>query len=155
MEVIDTLGFLLGRWKVSRSIEDHLHGIRGFFEGTVLLTESASAGGAHPHTRARYEEAGELYFGSHIGHAHRSLDYHRLGEVAVMLHFPDGRPFVDLDLRSGAWQSEHRCRDDRYQIATLVRSLNLVQERWRVQGPTKRYDAVTALTRSTERDPWR
>lgn len=150
MEVLDTLGFLLGRWKVSRSIEDHLNSIRGSFEGTARLTGVPFDGNPYPQTRARYEEAGEVSFGSHVGAARRSLDYHRMDDVAVMLHFSDGRPFVDLDLRTGAWQSRHLCGDDRYQIATLVMSRNVVQERWRVQGPTKDYDAVTTLTRSTE-----
>jgi hypothetical protein len=67
--------------------------------------------------------------------------------MTVMVYFTDGRPFVDLDLRTGAWQSNHLCGDDRYEIATFVRSRNIVQERWGVQGPTTDYDAVTTLLR--------
>jgi hypothetical protein len=147
MEIVDTLGFLLGTWRVSRSIEDHQSRIRGSFEGTAALTEPPSGCNFSLGARARYDEEGELHFGTHMGQAYRSLEYMRLDDVTVMLYFTDGRPFVDLDLSTGAWQSNHLCGDDRYEIATLVRSRNIVQERWRVQGPTTNYDAVTTLMR--------
>lgn len=97
--------------------------------------------------RARYDEQGELHFGAHVGPASRRLGYTRLSTGAAMLHFVDGRPFVDLDLRSGAWRSAHSCGDDLYEIATIVRSSAVVQENWRVTGPGKGYDAVTTLVR--------
>jgi hypothetical protein len=97
--------------------------------------------------RARYDEAGELCFGTHMGQARRSLEYTRLDNATVMLNFPDGRPFIDLDLSTGAWQSNHLCGADRHEITTLVRSRHVVQERWWVCGPTTDYDAVTTLMR--------
>lgn len=50
-------------------------------------------------------------------------------------------------ISTGAWQSNHLCGDDRYEMATLVRSRNIVQERWRVRGPITNYEAITIHTR--------
>ena len=145
--IVDTLGFLLGTWRIARSIEDHQTGTRGSFEGTATLTEAPIGCKATLEARAHYDEAGELRFGTYTGQAHRSLEYRQLHDVTVMLYFADGRPFVDLDLSTGAWQSNHLCGDDRYEIATLLRSRNIVQERWRVQGPMTNYEAITIHTR--------
>ena len=46
-----------------------------------------------------------------------------------MLYFADGRPFADLDRNTGTSQSNRICDDDRCEIATLVRSRNIEQER--------------------------
>lgn len=147
MEIMDTLGFLLGTWQVDRSIEDHQSGTQGSFEGTATFTEAAFGSDTHTEGRARYEESGELHFGDHVGQTHRGLDYVRSDTATVALLFTDGRPFVDLDLSAGAWQSTHLCGDDRYEITTHVRSADLIEERWWVAGPTKDYEAVTILTR--------
>src|SRR5690242_19053531 len=37
MDVADTFGFLLGAWRVNRSIEDRMAGLTGSFEGSALL----------------------------------------------------------------------------------------------------------------------
>ena len=138
MQISDTLAFLLGTWDISRTILDHRSGKRGLFSGRGVL---AGAG------RARYDEEGELSFGAHRGPASRHLEYARLDSAAAFLYFSNGRPFVDLDLRTGAWRSIHDCVDDRYEIQTVVRSDRTMQEYWRVTGPDTSYDAVTTLTR--------
>jgi hypothetical protein len=171
MQIADTLGFLLGEWQVTRSIDDRRQGVTGWFEGTASFEGTAwfegtasfegtawfgetpdgdqapPGRGGGPGSRARYLESGELHLGSHTGLARRRLECRRLHDLAVMLHFSDGRPFVDLDLRSGAWRSDYLCGEDRYQLSTVVHSRDVVRERWRVEGPTKDYEAVTTLTR--------
>ena len=64
-----------------------------------------------------------------------------------MLYRPGRQPYVDLDLTGGAWDAVHPCGADRYEISTVVRSPDVVQEYWRVQGPEKDYTAVTTLRR--------
>jgi len=54
----------------------------------------------------------------------------RLEDATVMLYFTDRRPFIDLDLITGASHRSHLCGDDCYEIATFVRSHNVVQEYW-------------------------
>lgn len=141
------MGFLLGQWTLSRSIEDHRSGNRGSFVGTAALVEADPGSGSVITDQARYDESGELRFRARTSHACRSLIYTRVNEAAVMLHFADGRPFVDLDLTSGPWTSIHDCGEDVYELETTALSQELVRERWRVRGPNKDYDAITTLTR--------
>lgn len=143
MEVADTLTFLLGAWRLDRSIEDHRSGTRGTFSGHATLMQPD----ARADPRASYEERGQLRFGAHAGEARRCLDYRGQEGGVVLVHFCDGRPFVELDLRQGSCRRVHPCGTDRYEITTVVRSETTVEERWRVRGPEKDYAAVTAWTR--------
>jgi hypothetical protein len=142
MEIPDTFGFLLGMWDVSRSYTDHRSGTTTSFHGQAVLAVDAAGPG-----RARYEETGQLCLGSHQGPASRSLEYDRRPDGTVLLYRPGRQPYVDLDLSTGAWHACHPCGADRYQISTVVRSPDFVQEYWRVQGPDKDYTAVTSLHR--------
>jgi hypothetical protein len=146
---VDTFGFLLGSWALDRSIEDHRSGIKGWFRGTATLTlrEQQPVPRGAPRPGARYEELGELSFGSALGPAVRILDYLRIDATAVRVSFTDGRPFLDLNLETGAWQGDHRCGEDRHELATFVRSPDVIEECWRVRGPATAYDAATVLRR--------
>lgn len=147
MEIVDTFEFLLGTWQVKRSIEDYRDTTRGHFEGIATCTELPSSTERGLGSLARYDEDGELHFGEHRGPARRRLEYRSQKGGSVALYFSDGRAFVDLDLCSGEWHASHLCGDDQYTIFTLVSSPDVVEERWSVHGPTKRYEAVTTLTR--------
>ncbi len=149
MQTADTLAFLLGTWALNRTIEDHRTTTSGLFEGQASVADLAAAGACSACQRARYEESGELRFGTRVTRASRSLLYARLDDASVMLHFADGRPFVPLDLRSGEWHSVHHCGDDLYELDTTVHSPSVIQERWRVTGPSKDYVALTTLTRAS------
>jgi hypothetical protein len=143
MEIADTLGFLLGTWDLSRSYTDHRSGTTVAFRGLAVLATDAAAGT----DQAQYEETGRICLGSHQGTARRNLEYVPRPGGAVMLYRPGRQPYVDLDLTSGAWDAIHLCGADRYEISTVVRSCDVVQEYWCVQGPDKDYTAVTTLHR--------
>lgn len=147
VEVDDTLEFLLGTWALTRSIEDLGSGARGLFVATAAVVATQRAEAAGVVRRARYGESGVLRVGSYAGTASRRLDYARGGAGAVTVSFPGGAEFLELDLRSGRSRGVHCCGSDRYEIVTTVRSPSVVEERWRVRGSSKRYDAVTTLTR--------
>jgi hypothetical protein len=115
------------------------------FTGTARWTEHRSE---IPHARlARLAEVGELVAGPHRGDARRALDYVQTDRRGVSIAFLDGRPFVDLDLAPGRWRAVHRCGRDDYEISTVAVGPDHLEERWRVRGPTKQYDATTRLTR--------
>jgi hypothetical protein len=143
VEIADTLGFLLGTWDLSRSYADHRSGTTAAFHGQAVLATDPAGGP----DRARYEETGRMSLGSHEGMARRSLEYVRQPGGAVMLYRPGRQPYVDLDLASGTWDAAHPCGADRCEVSTVVRSRDVVQEYWRVQGPDKDYTAVTTLRR--------
>jgi Family of unknown function (DUF6314) len=148
MLIADTLGFLLGRWDVSRSYTDHRGGTHGSFEGQAVLALTEPDDTTAALARARYEETGQLRLGSHEGPANRGLEYARRADGTLMLYRPGGEPFVELDLTSGAWHASHPCGEDRYEISTVVESPDIVREYWRVTGPAKDYSAVTTLRRA-------
>jgi hypothetical protein len=147
VEIVDAVGFLLGNWWLSRSIEDHQLGIHASFQGTAELFEDEPGSSSVIGGRAHYEEKGDLHYGSYRGPASRKLEYVRSDHATAMLYFADGRPFVDLDLRNGTWRSSHLCGHDHYEISTLIRSSTIVSESWRVWGPSTNYEAATTFTR--------
>jgi hypothetical protein len=147
LRIADTLTFLLGVWDVDRSIDDRRSGTQGTFSGKASLAETGAGNGAAVPERAHYEETGDLLFGSYRGPARRTLEYVRLDGGAALLCFADGRPFIDLDLCDGACDRTHDCGPDLYEIGTVVISDDVVEQHWRVRGPSKDYTAVTTLTR--------
>ena len=118
----------------------------GTFEGRAVLVVTRPGGAAGP-ALARYDETGEMCLGSYRNPASRTMEYARRADGTVMLYRSGGQPYVDLDLTTGAWQATHPCGADQYDISTVVRSPDLVQEYWRVHGATKDYTAVTTLRR--------
>jgi Family of unknown function (DUF6314) len=143
----ETLAFLLGTWDLERVIEDYRSRTDGLFRGSGTLVQNEAASAESRRESALYQESGELRFGSQLTRASRTLLYERLPDASVLLRFADGKPFVDLNLESGEWRGLHHCVDDLYEMTTTVRSARVVEERWRVTGPSKDYLAVTTLTR--------
>jgi hypothetical protein len=68
-QIADTLGFLLGTWQVTRSIDDRRAGVHGSFHGTAVLAGAPGADLSAPGARARYTETGTLRYGTHTGPA--------------------------------------------------------------------------------------
>lgn len=147
MDVDNTLVFLLGRWSIHRSLV-HGGGACGTFTGVGVLAARPCSDVSPRRRWAHYEETGNLRFGTYSGSATRQLDYAAGPEGrSVAISFCDGRPYIDLDLTAGSWTARHPCAADLYEISTRVISSDLVEECWRVRGPTKSYDAVTTMTR--------
>jgi len=144
--VASTIDGLLGTWAVARTIEDHRTSTRGTFVGTATINPLDADDDPAVVRRARYVEDGELCFGSHVGPASRALTYEELAEGVLRLRFEDGRPFVEVDLSSGAWEGVHPCGEDVYAITMVVHSPERREELWVVRGPAKDYDAHTVLS---------
>lgn len=141
VRVDDTLGFLLGEWSLERHLHDRLSGERAVFTGTASVTRLRG-----PEGSASYEERGRLRCGAHDGEATRVLELARRG-AAVLARFADGRPFVEIDLRTGRAACVHLCGGDRYELSFAVLAPDELEERWRVEGPETAYVARTVLRR--------
>jgi hypothetical protein len=142
MRVTNTLAFAAGDWRIERVLEDHRSGTEGRFTGRAALTGPDLPGGP-----LEYLETGELHFGTHTGPATRALRYQGLPDGTVDVRFADGHHFYRLDLRSGRCMAVHQCGADRYEITYLVLGDDQMEERWRVRGPDKDYQATATLTR--------
>jgi hypothetical protein len=147
MDAAETMQYLRGTWRARRDVSDHRSGEHSVFVGTATFTPSRRARG----TVLRFEEFGEMRLGDYHGPSSRLLDYVEADGRAT-IEFTDGRHFIDLDLADGESRDIHLCGLDRYEITTVARSADLIEERWRVVGPEKDYEAVTTLERVTD-DP--
>ena len=147
---MDTLDILLGNWRLERSIEDRRAEVTGSFTGVASLTCTAPAGGSSGR-RATYRETGRLSFGRYRGPAARGLEYVEQPDGTVLLCFTDGRPYIEVDLRTGACARVHDCGADRYEIRFDVLADGVLEERWLVRGPSKDYESLTTLTRDQRR----
>lgn len=139
--VVDLGRFLRGAWRIERDI---LAAGRpaGRFTGSGRFEPDAEIAG-----RLRYVEHGTLQLGDHTGPASRDLGYVVSGPTAQVV-FDDGRPFHDLDLRTGVHEVEHPCRADRYHGRFEVLSLDRWRHTWTVIGPAKDHRIVTVLRRA-------
>ena len=145
LHIADTLAFLLGDWALERTLTDHRAGADGRFEGTARLRPFGGREAAG--RRARYEERGRLRYRDLQTSASRTLDYRATGAGAVAVSFADGRPFFELDLRTGTCRATHPCGDDVYELEFELVGDALLRERWRVTGPAKDYEATTTWRR--------
>lgn len=147
MVIDDTLNFLCGSWQIEREIDDELTGARSQFIGVADIVPVEIPPPSSVIASALYLEHGTLTVGTHKGPAARRLEMHRNSSDGVDLFFQDGRLFVELNLRVGHWESSHQCANDCYRMATTVQSSELLEERWFVTGPAKRYRAATIMKR--------
>ena len=147
MRVTDTLAFAAGHWRIERVLADHRSGTQGRFTGSATLSEPVPSQPDEPWPALCYLETGELRFGTHSGPATRTLRYQGRPDGTVDVRFADGRLFYRLDLRSGRCEAVHQCGADRYEITYLALSEDAAEERWRVHGPSKDYQATATLIR--------
>lgn len=149
--------FLLGRWQLSRSLEDLNSGAAGGLAGVVTFTpvipgeDDGEAMVDHPASSLRganggvlrQREEGRLRWSApdgtlYTGPAARSYFLLPTSEPDAMdVRFDDGRPFHRLDLGTGRWQTVHHCSADSYDLDFAVESADLLTYRWGVTGPAK------------------
>ncbi|MFE0380129.1 DUF6314 family protein [Streptomyces inhibens] len=129
--VPDVAGYLAGRWSIERTVYDLRAGSEGSFRGTAEFRPDA-AGDALLHV-----EEGRLTWGGTVYPAHRTLRLRPRPDGTAEIDFADGRPFHDLDLRTGRWTAVHPCSEDRYEGTFTAVAADAWHLRWRVTGPVK------------------
>ncbi|MFD7664523.1 DUF6314 family protein [Streptomyces sp. NPDC059788] len=134
--VPDTAEFLAGWWTVDRTVLDVRTGTQGTFRGTAHFRPEGPGDGAAPGVLLHVEE-GELTWNGATTPATRTLRLCPRPDGTADVTFADGRPFHDLDLRTGHWTTRHPCAADLYQGEFTVVSPGEWHLRWRVGGPAK------------------
>ncbi|WP_326692451.1 MULTISPECIES: DUF6314 family protein [unclassified Streptomyces] len=133
--VADVVGYLVGRWSVERAVYDRRAGVEGRFLGTADFR--AGAGPHAPEGVVLHEEEGQLTWDGRVYPASRSLRLRPRADGTAEVEFADGRPFHDLDLRTGVWTPVHPCAADRYEGTFVACSADEWHLEWRVSGPAK------------------
>ncbi|ATL26397.1 DUF6314 family protein [Streptomyces formicae] len=142
--VPDALVHLAGTWHVERTVRDLADGSEGHFSGTVRFTPlpAPDEGGLLHH------ESGTFTWHGTARPAERTLRF-LPGEVpgTARVEFADGRPFHDLDLRTGRHTADHPCAADLYRGDFEVADEDHWRTRWRVGGPAKDLLLITEYVR--------
>ncbi|MEU3618571.1 DUF6314 family protein [Streptomyces sp. NPDC006872] len=129
--VPDVLAYLAGSWRVTRSVRDRASGDEGRFDGVTVFGALNGPGLLH-------EESGTFVWLGVARPAERTLRFlpgPTPGTADV--RFADGRPFHDLDLRTGRHIADHPCSADLYRGEFTVRDADRWRTVWRVAGPAK------------------
>ncbi|MFE5868124.1 DUF6314 family protein [Streptomyces roseifaciens] len=129
--VPDAVAYLSGQWTVDRTLLDLDTGAEGAFHGTADF-RPADDGASVLHV-----EDGELSWGGAVNRAGRTLRLVARPDGTAEVLFADGRPFHDLDLRTGHWTTLHPCGRDGYDGTFTVVSPDEWHVQWRTTGPAK------------------
>jgi len=141
--VPDLREFLSGSWSLDRLVTDHARTTIGRFRGKATFRLSGPD--------LLYEETGTLIFGEHRGQAGQTYRYDFPdGDGRALVRFRDGRPFHDLDLSTGHDRPRHACPPDIYDGVFLALGPAAWRTEWKVTGPRKDYDLVTAYSRHAQ-----
>ncbi|MFE7935419.1 DUF6314 family protein [Streptomyces sp. NPDC057456] len=139
--VPDALAYLLGSWRVARSVRDRASGAEGRFTGVKVFGALDEGGLLH-------EESGTFVWLGVPRPAERTLRFlpgPTPGTADV--RFADDRPFHDLDLRAGRHIADHPCSADLYRGEFTVRDADHWRTVWRVAGPAKDLSLTTDYAR--------
>ncbi|MGW6062948.1 DUF6314 family protein [Streptomyces sp. NPDC055189] len=143
--VPDVLAYLAGEWTVDRTAQDLAGNAEGHFTGTTVFTrlDDDDTGGGLLH-----HESGTFVWRGTARPAERTLRFLPGEEPGIaQVTFADGRPFHDLDLRTGRHTADHPCALDLYRGEFEVHDEERWRMRWRVAGPAKDLILTTAYTR--------
>jgi len=141
--VADVLAYLAGSWRVERTVRDLVSGDEGEFSGTTVFGPLENGGLLH-------QESGTFRWQGIPRPAERTLRF-LAGEApgTADVRFADGRPFHDLDLRSGHHVADHPCAADLYRGEFTVLDADHWHTVWRVGGPAKDLVLTTSYVRET------
>ncbi|MEU6355612.1 DUF6314 family protein [Streptomyces sp. NPDC047072] len=129
--VADVLTHLAGSWRTERTVRDLASGDEGEFSGLTVFGQLEGGG-------LLSEESGTFVWQGVPRPAERTLRFlpgPTPGTADV--RFADGRPFHDLDLRTGRHATDHPCAADLYRGEFTVLDADRWRTVWRVGGPTK------------------
>ncbi|MFJ8200507.1 DUF6314 family protein [Streptomyces sp. NPDC096152] len=127
----DVLAHLAGGWRVERTVRDLAGGAEGRFTGTTVFEPLDGGGLLH-------RESGVFVWQGVARPAERTLRFLPADPPGTaQVRFADGRPFHDLDLRSGHHVAHHPCAADRYRGEFTVLDAAHWRTVWRVGGPAK------------------
>ncbi|CAL9600387.1 DUF6314 family protein [Streptomyces pilosus] len=138
--VPEVLTYLVGDWRVERTVRDLASGDRGRFAGAAVLGPLDGGG-------LLYEESGDFTWRGVTRPAVRTLRFLPGPGGTADVRFADGRPFHDLDLATGRYVADHPCSADLYRGEFTVRDADHWRTVWRVRGPAKDLELDTGYAR--------
>ena len=135
--VTDLRAFLMGVWRIVRTVKDARGGQDGGFDGTAVFAPLPDGG-------LLLTESGTMRLGGYTGPAEQTYRYafpDGPGRAEVFRHV--GTPFHHLDLAAGTAEAVHHCGTDLYRGTFRVLGSDEWVVEWVVSGPRKDYHMVT------------
>lgn len=126
----------VGRWALSRRIEDRLTKQEGLFSGEARFDAESA-------TRLRYSEDGELRLGRGQAFRAQRVYFWTFEASEVVVTFDDGRDFHHFVPEGAVDGSDHPCGDDYYTVAYDFNRWPMWRATWTVLGPRKDYTSVS------------
>ncbi|WP_159800898.1 DUF6314 family protein [Arthrobacter zhaoguopingii] len=155
--VPDLRSYLLGTWRVRRSLLNRADSTEGTFTGTLTVQPVTDDGPG-----LSWREEGTVHWpGARLcagrsvppftGPANRQYLLVPGGQGAPWeVLFQDGRPFHRLGLTAGSWRDEHWCSPDTYRVEYTALAQDRLRYQWDVTGPAKDQLLTTELTRESQ-----
>jgi hypothetical protein len=138
--ITDLTAHFAGAWRLAREIVAVDGEPIGTADGEAVFTMEDGV--------LVYRETGRMRLGAYTGPMSRTLLYHPAGGARAAVHFDHGGFFHDLDLSTGAWATDHPCRDDIYRGEYVVLDAGRWRQEWVVTGPAKDHVITTRFTRA-------
>ncbi|GAA5067967.1 DUF6314 family protein [Roseibacterium beibuensis] len=121
------LADLVGRWQLSRVIEDARAGLTGHLEGRAVWRPDGDG--------LRQEESGLLHYGAAAPMRAERVYLWRAEGTDLAVFFEDGRPFHRIG--PGRAGDRHWCDPDTYDVTYDFTDWPRWGSVWRVSGPRK------------------
>ncbi len=138
--VPDLRAFLLGSWRLDRTLLDRSTGSRGHFSG-VARYAGTDDGGLHysEHGTMTWTPAGAQPFTATASRDYllRPADEPADSPEILDMFFPDGRPFHRMGFADHSHQDRHWCDPDTYRVDYTLIGPDEFRYRWDVTGPAK------------------
>lgn len=131
---------LRGRWRIVRTVDDRLAGLKGDFEGVATFLATAE-----PHV-LDYLEIGTINFGPFAHAAERRYRWRCRGPDRATVLFEDGRFFHRVQPEGRIAAVSHTCGRDLYEGRYVFESDDCWHLQWRVTGPRKDYTMDSTYT---------
>lgn len=144
---VDLRAYLLGSWRVERTLWDRSADTRGTFTGVAAFIETDDGA-------LRFREEGTVHWAApggepFAGPAQREYVLRPSDRPDTLeVFFPDGRPFHRMSFLPADDSELHWCDPDTYRVKYSLVSRDEYRYSWDVSGPAKNLLLESVLRRS-------
>ena len=130
----------IGRWQLTRRIDDQFSGQIGQFDGVADFSPQGADG-------LTYHETGQMAYGAGPRMLAERRYQWRFDEDGVEVFFADGRPFHGFHTDRVTDRARHLCGADLYRVSYDFAAFPDWTATWTVEGPRKLYTSISRYCR--------
>ena len=138
--MIPRLDDFAGLWRIERDISDHRGLTSGHFSGLARFAPQAEG--------LLYQESGQLVIGANPAMTATRTYFWRSVPEGIAVLFEDHKPFHVITAGQSQPTASHDCPPDQYHVAYDFTEFPVWHSQWRVLGPRKAYEMMSAYTKT-------